>query len=75
MPAAFGPADQRLLASLALQVGAALQNAHLYTMAMVDGLTGLFVRRYFDARVDEEIERGAAAGRLGPAGALRPWRR
>ncbi|MBK9031854.1 MAG: sensor domain-containing diguanylate cyclase [Myxococcales bacterium] len=56
-PAAFGPTDQRLLASLALQVGAALHNAHLYTMAMVDGLTGLFVRRYFDARVDEEIER------------------
>jgi diguanylate cyclase (GGDEF)-like protein len=55
--AAFTASDQRLLASLALQVGAALQNAHLYTMAMVDGLTGLFVRRYFDARVDEEIER------------------
>lgn len=55
--AAFTAADQRLLASLALQVGGALQNAHLYTMAMVDGLTGLFVRRYFDARVDEEIER------------------
>lgn len=54
---AFTSADQRLLASLALQVGGALQNAHLYTMAMVDGLTGLFVRRYFDARVDEEIER------------------
>ncbi len=55
--AAFSASDQRLLASLALQVGAALQNAHLYTMAMVDGLTGLFVRRYFDARVEEEIER------------------
>ncbi len=59
---AFTASDQRLLASLALQVGAALQNAHLYTMAMVDGLTGLFVRRYFDARVDEEIERARRYG-------------
>src|SRR3954454_22043641 len=24
---------------------------------MVDGLTGLFMRRYFDARIEEEIER------------------
>ncbi len=56
-PQAFTEADERLLGSLALQVGAALANAHLYEMAMVDGLTGLFVRRYFDARLDEEIER------------------
>ncbi len=59
---AFTASDQRLLASLALQVGAALQNAHLYTMAMVDGLTGLFVRRYFDARIEEEIERARRYG-------------
>lgn len=62
VPGAFTAADQRILASLALQVGGALQNAHLYTMAMVDGLTGLFVRRYFDARVDEEIERARRFG-------------
>jgi diguanylate cyclase (GGDEF)-like protein len=55
--AAFKPEHQRLLESLALQIAAALQNAHLYELAMVDGLTGLFVRRYFDARIDEEIER------------------
>ncbi len=55
--AAFGEEHQRLLESLALQIAAALQNAHLYELAMVDGLTGLFVRRYFDARIDEEIER------------------
>jgi diguanylate cyclase (GGDEF)-like protein len=54
---AFGPEHQRLLESLALQIAAALQNAHLYELAMVDGLTGLFVRRYLDARMEEEIER------------------
>jgi diguanylate cyclase (GGDEF)-like protein len=55
--AAFSAETQRLLESLALQVAAALQNAHLYELAMVDGLTGLFVRRYFDARIEEEVER------------------
>jgi diguanylate cyclase (GGDEF)-like protein len=59
---AFGAQDERLLASLALQVAAALENAHLYEMAMVDGLTGLFVRRYFDARIEEEIERSRRYG-------------
>ncbi len=56
-PKAFGEDHQHLLESLGLQIAAALQNAHLYELAMVDGLTGLFMRRYFDARIDEEIER------------------
>src|SRR5207248_1843030 len=55
--AEFSAETQRLLESLALQIAAALQNAHLYELAMVDGLTGLFVRRYFDARIEEEVER------------------
>jgi diguanylate cyclase (GGDEF)-like protein len=59
---AFRADDQRLLESLALQIAAALQNAHLYELAMVDGLTGLFVRRYFDARIEEEIERSKRYG-------------
>jgi diguanylate cyclase (GGDEF)-like protein len=62
VPGAFGPEHQRLLESIGLQVAAALQNAHLYEMAMVDGLTGLFVRRYFDARIEEEIERARRYG-------------
>ena len=60
--AAFGESEQRLLESIGHQVAAALQNAHLYQMAMVDGLTGLFMRRYFDARIDEEIERSKRYG-------------
>ena len=59
---AFRIEHQRLLESLALQIAAALQNAHLYELAMVDGLTGLFVRRYFDARIEEEIERSKRYG-------------
>jgi diguanylate cyclase (GGDEF)-like protein len=59
---AFREDHQRLLESLALQIAAALQNAHLYELAMVDGLTGLFMRRYFDARIEEEIERSKRYG-------------
>ena len=35
----------------------ALENARLYELATVDGLTGLYVRRYFDSRLKEELER------------------
>jgi diguanylate cyclase (GGDEF)-like protein len=59
---AFRAEHQRLLESLALQIAAALQNANLYELAMVDGLTGLFMRRYFDARIEEEIERSKRYG-------------
>src|ERR1043166_7614379 len=59
---AFERDHQRLLEALALQIAAALQNAHLYELAMVDGLTGLFMRRYFDARIEEEIERSKRYG-------------
>lgn len=61
---AFGADQLRLLEAIAGQVAVALQNAHLYELAMVDGLTALFVRRYFDARIDEEIKR---ADRFGTA--------
>lgn len=61
-PAMFRDDHQRLLESLGLQIAAALQNAHLYELAMVDGLTGLFMRRYFDARIEEEIERSKRYG-------------
>jgi len=54
--------EQRLLEAIAAQVAVALQNARLYDLAMVDGLTGLFVRRYFDARLDEEVERSKRFG-------------
>jgi diguanylate cyclase (GGDEF)-like protein len=59
---AFRADHQRLLESLGLQIAAALQNSHLYELAMVDGLTGLFMRRYFDARIEEEIERSKRYG-------------
>jgi diguanylate cyclase (GGDEF)-like protein len=61
-PHAFAPERVRLLEAIAAQAAVALQNARLYGMATVDGLTGLFVRRYFDARLDEEIQRSRRFG-------------
>jgi diguanylate cyclase (GGDEF)-like protein len=56
-PGAFGPNEQRVLEAMGAQAGTAIQNARSYELATVDGLTGLFVRRYFDGRLREEHER------------------
>jgi diguanylate cyclase (GGDEF)-like protein len=61
-PHAFSHDHVRLIEAIGSQAAVALQNARLYELAMVDGLTTLFVRRYFDARLDEEIERSKRFG-------------
>jgi len=38
-------------------IAAAIENARLFQMATIDGLTGLYVRRFFDIRLQEEITR------------------
>jgi hypothetical protein len=64
--ARFDQDDARLVATVAQQAAVALQNAQLFRMATVDGLTQLFVRRYFDQRIAEEFERSAAMGPASP---------
>jgi diguanylate cyclase (GGDEF)-like protein len=59
---AFGPNELRLFDAIGGQAAAAVENARLYALANVDGLTGLYVRRYFDLRVTEEIERARRFG-------------
>ncbi len=59
---AFGPNQLRLFDAIGGQAAAAVENARLYALANVDGLTGLYVRRYFDLRVSEEIERARRFG-------------
>jgi len=58
---AFDPADVPPLESVADICANAIQNAHYFEgvrrMAYVDGLTGVFNRRYFETRIAEEIER------------------
>lgn len=47
----------RVLGTMADQAAVALENARLYELATEDGLTGLFVRRYFEHRLREEWRR------------------
>jgi diguanylate cyclase (GGDEF)-like protein len=53
----FGRNELRLFDAIGGQAAAAVENARLYALANVDGLTGLYSRRYFDLRIAEEIER------------------
>lgn len=41
----------------------AMENSRLYELAVVDGLTGLFVRRYYDLRIREELAKLKRLGR------------
>jgi len=51
----------RILASISRQAAVAVYNWRLYSLATVDGLTGLYVRRYLEARLKEEFERASRA--------------
>jgi diguanylate cyclase (GGDEF)-like protein len=55
--AAFDADAERLLDSIAGPAAVAIHNARLYELATVDGLTGLYVRRYFDSRLEDEWRR------------------
>lgn len=52
----FTEEDVQLLTILATQVGISLANASLYERATVDELTGLYIRRFFDLTLDDEIK-------------------
>jgi diguanylate cyclase (GGDEF)-like protein len=60
-PAAFHSHELQPLESVADICATAIQNAHyvdrVKQLAYLDGLTGIFNRRYFELRVAEEIER------------------
>ncbi len=56
-PGGFTPEDQRLMEALAQQAAMAVEHARLYELAITDGLTRLFIHRYFQARLEEEILR------------------
>jgi eukaryotic-like serine/threonine-protein kinase len=54
--AAFSGNDQKILSILAGQVAITLKNADLYEKATVDALTRVYVRRFFDIKLEEEME-------------------
>lgn len=57
-----GGRERRLVKSIAIQAAIAVENWRLYSMATVDGLTGLYVRRYLESRLAEEYERAKRSG-------------
>ena len=63
---AFRDGDQQSLESVADICATAIQNAHyvdrVKQLAYLDGLTGIFNRRFFEMRIMEEIERARRYG-------------
>ncbi len=54
----FDEDDQRLLVGLASLIARSIENSQLYNLAITDGLTGLFIRRYFEDRLKDTLEQG-----------------
>ena len=59
----FSAGDVSFFQQLGSQIAMAIHNAQLYAMAVTDGLTGLYVRRYFDLRMQEEFALARRYGR------------
>jgi diguanylate cyclase (GGDEF)-like protein len=53
----FTQEDLTKVNHLAGQVAIAVQNAELYERSITDGLTQLFIRRYFDDHLEQEMKR------------------
>ncbi len=53
----FSPAEVWLASTLASQMALSLEKSRLYELAVTDGLTKLFVHRYFQLALDNEIKR------------------
>lgn len=52
----FDENDQNLLVSLASLVARSIENSQLYNLAITDGLTGLFIKRYFEDRLEDMVQ-------------------
>ncbi|HNW33350.1 MAG TPA: diguanylate cyclase [Candidatus Ozemobacteraceae bacterium] len=55
-PENFGDADLELLMAIANQLAVSIENAKLHELAITDGLTGLFIHRYFQIKLDDEMK-------------------
>lgn len=53
----FSEYDRRIASILANQAAVAIQNAKLYENAVTDGLTDLYIHKYFHHRLEKEMER------------------
>jgi diguanylate cyclase (GGDEF)-like protein len=55
--------DKEFLKTMVSQIGMSIENARLYQEAIVDGLTGLYVHRYFEIQLSIEIKRAYRFGK------------
>lgn len=53
----FTSDDEKLAATIAQQAASIIENARLYRLATIDGLTDLYVHRHFQIRLEEELRR------------------
>jgi diguanylate cyclase (GGDEF)-like protein len=58
----FNQADRELLESVSHPVAVALSKVILNEVAITDGMTGLYLKRYFDVRLTEEVRRSRRYG-------------
>lgn len=63
----FNEEDKALALSLSTQAAMTIENARLYELSITDGMTRLFIHRYFQIRLDEELKR---CNRYGPVMSL-----
>ncbi len=61
-PVGFGDEDLEILTAIANQAAITIEKADLYRLAVTDALTGLYVRRYFNRRLDHELRRRSRYG-------------
>lgn len=57
IPGVLGPVEEVVINSIALHAGLALENAYLFEMASLDGLTRLFQRHFSSAAAEIEWKR------------------
>jgi diguanylate cyclase (GGDEF)-like protein len=60
----FTGQDIKMLKAVADQAAVAVNKAQLWDMAVTDSLTGLYVRRYFMVKLQEEIHRADRYGKI-----------
>ena len=60
---AFTDSDQSWMQTVANHTASVMENLRLFKLATEDGLTGLYVHRYFQIRLREELSRSVRHGR------------
>lgn len=53
----FRPAEKKIISTLSHHISISFANARLYHMAITDGLTTLYTKRYFEKKIQDAITR------------------